>query len=153
MSQYSLIVQLDEDLLFLEIQPVQHSPAGPEVTASWNVGQWHHRQRLPFHIGRRCEKSLIAGVQASDLSLRKHCTNRLHHGTPPSHCLWQKQHSDVHLEKTTKLLLLPLMKPHKVWGEMFDYQKRYRLVCWDYIEEKKKKLLLKQRSAKVWTQH
>ena len=25
--------------------------------------------------------------------------------------------------------ILPLMKPHKVWGETFGYQKRYRLVC------------------------
>ena len=28
------------------------------------------------------------------------------------------------------LLMKPLMKPHKVWGETFGYQKRYRLVCW-----------------------
>ena len=27
--------------------------------------------------------------------------------------------------------LLPLMKPYKVWGGTFGYQKRYRLVCWD----------------------
>ena len=26
------------------------------------------------------------------------------------------------------------MKPHKVWGETFGYQKRYRLVCWDCMK-------------------
>ena len=27
------------------------------------------------------------------------------------------------------------MKPYKVWGETFGYQKRYRLVCWDYMKK------------------
>ena len=30
--------------------------------------------------------------------------------------------------------VLPLMKPHKVWGETFGYQKRYRLVCRDCMK-------------------
>ena len=28
-------------------------------------------------------------------------------------------------------VVLPLTKPHKVWGETLGYQKRYGLVCWD----------------------
>ena len=31
-------------------------------------------------------------------------------------------------------LVEPLMKPNKVWGETFGYQKRYRLVCWDCMK-------------------
>ena len=30
------------------------------------------------------------------------------------------------------------MKPHKVWGETFGYQKQYRLVCWDCMKNKLK---------------
>ena len=31
--------------------------------------------------------------------------------------------------------VLPLMKPHKVWGETFGDQKHYRLVCWDCMKK------------------
>ena len=34
-----------------------------------------------------------------------------------------------HMEAVGQPNGLPLMKPHKVWGETFGYQKRYRLVC------------------------
>ena len=34
-----------------------------------------------LHMGRRCEKSPIAGVRTSNLSLRTFGTNRLHHTT------------------------------------------------------------------------
>ena len=30
--------------------------------------------------------------------------------------------------------VLPLVKPHKVWGETFGDQKRHRLVCWDCMK-------------------
>ena len=43
---------------------------------------WPDRQRLPSYTGRRCEKLLIVGDQTRNLSLRKRCTNHLHHSTP-----------------------------------------------------------------------
>ena len=39
--------------------------------------------------------------------------------------------------EASSVVVVPLVKPPKVWGETFGDQKRYRLVCWDYIEQTK----------------
>ena len=70
------------------------------------------------------------------------------HGGASSFCLPNKNrvgvaHGDgTNLEVVYKdvtcvlFFILPLMKPHKVWGETFGDQKRYRLVCWDCMQTK-----------------